>query len=130
MEDKKNLPVGFVLKQIRKAKNISQKEIANILALSPSSIYRFEKGGDFNFNKYLEYCSYLKIGSDLPLIICNNDKAALLYERICLSGSEKEMFELMFFVLFIRELNLSMDNYFDSSLIKIDKTGSNDFIRI
>lgn len=129
MEDKNILTVGFVLKQIRKAKNISQKEIAEKLDLSSSSIYRFEKGGDLSFNKYLEYCKYLEIGSDIPLTICNNDKALHLYERICLSGSEKEMFETIFFVLFIHNLNQNIDNYFDSTLLKIDKTGSNDFIR-
>lgn len=130
MEDKSTIPVGFVLKQIRKAKNISQKEIAEKLGLSSSSIYRFEKGGDFSFNKYLEYCNYLKIGSNLPLMICNNDKALHLYERICLSGTEKEMFEMIFFVLFIRDLNQSIDNYFDSTLLKIAETGDYGIIRM
>ena len=39
------MSVGLILKQIRKLKNISQKDIAEILYVSVSSIYRFENGG-------------------------------------------------------------------------------------
>lgn len=123
------MPVGLILKQIRKSKNISQKEIAEILNLSVSSVYRFENGGQISYDNYLKYCRYLGIFPYIPLIICSNDKVLLLYNKINQTVLDKDMFEVILSIL-IQELNQGITEQIEKIFLKLDKKISDDFIKM
>ncbi len=123
------MPVGLVLKQIRKSKNISQKKIAEILNLSVSSVYRFENGGQISYDNYLKYCKCLGIFPYIPLIICSNDKVLLLYDKINQAILDKDMFEVILLIL-IQELNQGITEQIEKIFLKLDKKISDDFIKM
>lgn len=123
------MSVGLILKQIRKAKNISQLKIAEILGLSISSIYRFENGGQISYDNYLKYCRYLGVLPYIPLIICNDDKVSLLYCKIMKSNLSREMTELLL-TIFIQELNVGIEQQIEKIFLKLDKKISDDFIKM
>ena len=123
------MSVGLILKQIRKSKNITQNEIAEVLHLSVSSIYRFERGGNFSYEDYIKYCKYLDVSPYVPIIICNNDKMLLLYNDICQTFNDKEMFDVMLSI-FVQELNQGIAMQFETIFLKLGKKISDDFIEI
>lgn len=123
------MPVGLILKQIRKSKNISQKKIAEILNLSVSSVYRFENGGQISYDNYLKYCRYLGVSPYVPLIICSNDKVLLLYNKINQAVLDKDMLEVILSIL-IQELNQGITEQIEKIFLKLDKKISDDFIKM
>lgn len=123
------MPVGLILKQIRKSKNISQKKIAEILNLSVSSVYRFENGGQISYDNYLKYCRYLGVSPYVPLIICSNDKVLLLYNKINQAVLDKDMLEVILSIL-IQELNQGITEQIEKIFLKLDKKIGDDFIKM
>lgn len=123
------MPVGLILKQLRKSKNISQKKIAEILNLSISSVYRFENGGQISYDNYLKYCKYLGVFPYVPLIICSNDKVLLLYNKIKKTILDQDMFEMVLLIL-VQELNEGITEQIEKIFLKLDKKISGDFIKM
>lgn len=123
------MSVGLILKQLRKSKNISQKEVSQILNLSLSSIYRFENGGQISYYNYLKYCKYLGIGPYVPIIICSNDKMLLLYNKICQTILDKEMFEAVLIIL-VQALNQGIEEQIEKLFYELDEKISDDFIKM
>ena len=123
------MSVGLILKQIRKLKNISQKDIAEILNVSVSSIYRFENGGKISFDNYLKYCVYLEVFPYIPLIICNNDKLLLLYHKIYQSNLNREMKDLILSIL-VQELSEGILQHVEQIFFKLDAKINDDKIKI
>lgn len=123
------MSVGLILKQLRRSKNISQRKIAEMLDLSLSSLYRFENGGQISFDNYLKYCKYLEVSPYIPLIIYNNDKMLLLYNRICQSILDKNIRDVILSI-FIQELDQGVDEQFEKIFLNLDKKINDDFIKI
>ncbi|MFQ8706040.1 MAG: helix-turn-helix domain-containing protein [Thomasclavelia sp.] len=123
------MSVGLILKQLRRLKNISQGEIAEMLGLSLSSIYRFENGGQISYDNYLKYCKCIGVSPYIPIIICSNDKMLLLYNRICQTILDKDMRDVILSV-FIQELNQGIDEQFEKIFLELDKKINDDFIKI
>ena len=113
------MSVGLILKQIRKLKNISQKDIAEILNVSISSIYRFENGGKISFDVF----------PCIPLIICNNDKLLLLYHKIYQSNLNREMKDLILSIL-VQELSEGILQHIEQIFFKLDAKIKDDKIKI
>lgn len=124
------MSIGLILKQIRKLKHISQKDIAEILNVSISSIYyRFENGGKISFDNYLKYCRYLEVFPYIPLIICNNDKLLLLYHKIYQSNLNKEMKDLILSIL-VQELSEVILQQIEQIFFKLDARIMDDEIKV
>lgn len=123
------MSVGLILKQLRRSKNISQRKIAEMLDLSLSSLYRFENGGQISFDNYLKYCKYLEVSPYIPLIIYNNDKMLLLYNRICQSILDKNIRDVILSI-FIQELDQGIDEELEKIFLNLDKKINDDFIKI
>lgn len=123
------MSVGLILKQIRKSKKISQKNIAKILNVSVSSIYRFENGGQISFENYLKYCMCLGVFPYIPLIIYNSDKMLLLYNKIKNSALNKDLKE-MILSIYVQELSEGILLQIEEIFFKLDKKIMDDIIKI
>lgn len=55
----------MLLRKIRKEKNITQKEIADLLEITQQQVSRIEKGlSDLNSKQIIKLCKYLNVSAD------------------------------------------------------------------
>ena len=84
---KKN-PVLEKIKQIRKAKGINQKEMANLLNISQPGYQKIEQGINvLSLARFLEICSILEINSYNLLLPARNETIVDKIEKVLIGGS-------------------------------------------
>lgn len=87
---------GITLRNLRKANNITQAELANILNLDPSSISKYEKAGVLPAaDVLLKIAKYFDVSADFLLGISKNEKAPTLKEWETLTDMQKQIIALM-----------------------------------
>lgn len=123
------MTIGFILKCLREAKKISQKQLAKTLNISISSIYRFENGGKINFDDYLKYCTCLNILPYIPVIIHNNNKIRQLFNECNNEKFDKDTKEVIISTL-IQELSDGVSLKIEEEFNKVDEIISDDTIKL